>query len=135
MVQILPVSPMPSSITAGDLKYQPGEVLEISPYTNRHTIKERDRLEQDRFSSSCGCHGAREMGVGGGDGWLVTIFFHSVFKLDTRFSLHVICRCSNGAHVSVGHPTRKLVVQYLGGRRKKKLCHLLLSNRLNLWHL
>lgn len=95
-----------------------GEVLEISPYTNRRTIKERDRLEQDRFSSSCGCHGAREMGGGGGNGWLVTFFFHSVFKLDTRFSLHVICRCANGVHVSVGHPTRKLVVQYLGGGQK-----------------
>lgn len=27
-------------------------------------------------------------------------FFHSVFELDTRFSLHVICRCSNGAHAA-----------------------------------
>lgn len=130
MVQILPVSPMPSSVTAGDLKYQPGEVLEISPYTNRHTIKERDRLEQDRFSSSCGwCKGD------GGGVACYFFFFHSVFKLDTRFSLHVICRCSNGAHVSAGHPTRKLVVQYLVGRRKKNLCPLLLSNRLTLWHL
>lgn len=48
-------------------KMSTGEVLEISPYTNRRTIKERDQLEQDRFSSSCGCHGAKEIGgVGGG---------------------------------------------------------------------
>lgn len=82
---------------SGASKMSTGEVLEISPYTNRRTIKERDWLEQDRFSSPCGCHGAREMG--GGNGWLVT-FFHSVFERDTRFGLHVICRCANGARAA-----------------------------------
>ncbi len=124
MVQILPVSPMPSSVTAGDLKCQPGEVLEISSYTNRRTIKERDRLEQDRFSSSCGCHGAREIGWGGGgggNGWLVT-FFHSVFELDTRFGLHVICRCANGEHVSVKHPHSQTLATISRGTKKETNC-------------
>ncbi len=113
---------MPSSVTAGDLKCQPGEVLEISSYTNRRTIKERDRLEQDRFSSSCGCHGAREIGWGGGgNGWLVT-FFHSVFELDTRFGLHVICRCANGEHVSVKHPHSQTLATISRGTKKEKNC-------------